>query len=119
MCELLAFRGELENEILSLQKAMNSHEEESSISQVSKLLGQVTKLEYQLKAKEEECQELRNKTDCLSAQLENYTQIAAQNRSTHKEDGNLVAESAIDVGIQVWIYLYIQFVSGIYPVSLL
>jgi len=100
MCELLAFRGELENEILNLQKAMNSHEEESSISQVSRLLGQVTKLEYQLKTKEEESQELRNKTDCLLAQLENYNQIAAQNNSSHSENGNLVAESTIDVGIQ-------------------
>ncbi len=59
MTELLTFKGELEMEIKNLQQAMTSPDGENSISQISRLLGQVTKLEYQLQEKEAECESLK------------------------------------------------------------
>ena len=109
MCELLAFKGELENEITNLQKAMSSHEEESSISQISRLLGQVTKLEYHLKTKEEECQDLRNKLDSLKAPSENDAHITSEENYPQKESGELTLESKFDIGVQVSIYLSIVY----------
>lgn len=93
LSELLMFKGELETEIKSLQKAMNSQEEESSISQISRLLGQVTKLEYQLKDKEEECKKLMTElSTCQTKSLDSQIQgrIGSQGAGNATEDGSKV-----------------------------
>ena len=75
MAELLTFKGELEMEIKNLQRAMISQEGENSISQISRLLGQVTKLEYQLQVKESECESLKTEVEGLKKINANVTKL--------------------------------------------
>ena len=101
MTELLAFKGELETEIKGLQKAMSSHEDESSISQVSRLLGQVTKLEYQLKTKEDECKVLITEVNSLKSQIESDSQSTEKDDDLPNGSKGIVQDSKIDFGLQV------------------
>ncbi len=66
MFQLLAFKGEVEMEIKNIQKVMTSQEDESQITQISRLVGQVAKLEHQLTSKDEECSCLRSELDSLN-----------------------------------------------------
>ena len=100
MAELLTFKGELETEIRQLQRAMNGNDEESSISQISRLLGQVTKLEYEQKEKDEQYQALKRELDSLKMQL------AAAEKTGGKDvpfsnKNDLAKESKLDFETQV------------------
>ena len=68
MIELLSFKGEVEMEIQNIQQAMKSQEDESQMTQISRLLGQLSKLEYQLLSKDEECKSLKAEIVILKTQ---------------------------------------------------
>ncbi|XP_065071969.1 uncharacterized protein LOC135696495 [Rhopilema esculentum] len=94
LSELVSFKEDLEMEIKNLQKAMRNKEEDTSISQVARLLGQVTKLEYQLKAKEEECVSLKSEIDAfkvLSSDEKSKDQLL-QNSFTEVESKEISLE---------------------------
>eukprot|EP00794_Sanderia_malayensis_P005551 gene5551-6236_t len=76
---LMAFKNEVELEIKSIQQVMKREEGESQITQISRLLGQVSKLEHDNSSKEEEIVALKSDLQILRKQLEEQSLVS----STH------------------------------------